>query len=66
MGLWLEHLPGILYELDKDNRWGLTYRSEVKIDFDGGLQSSINPNLNNILGNMGLPYGTIGATKWIT
>lgn len=39
---------GILYELDKDNRWGLTYRSEVKIDFEGDYKSSINPNLNNI------------------
>lgn len=54
---------GILYELDKDNRWGLTYRSEVKIDFEGDYKSSINPNLNNILGSMGLPYGTMGATQ---
>ena len=54
---------GILYEPDKDNRWGLTYRSEVKIDFEGDYKSSINPNLNNILGSMGLPYGTMGATQ---
>ncbi|MEA7614518.1 long-chain fatty acid transporter FadL, partial [Salmonella enterica subsp. enterica serovar Anatum] len=26
---------GILYELDKNNRYALTYRSEVKIDFKG-------------------------------
>ncbi|WP_176391267.1 outer membrane protein transport protein, partial [Escherichia coli] len=30
---------------------------------DGDYKSSINPNLNNILGNMGLPYGTMGATQ---
>ncbi|EPK6500834.1 long-chain fatty acid transporter FadL [Klebsiella aerogenes] len=55
---------GILYELDKDNRWGLTYRSEVKIDFDGDYKSSINPafNTNPIFANMGLPYGTNGNT----
>jgi long-chain fatty acid transport protein len=57
---------GILYELDKNNRWGLTYRSEVKIDFDGDYKSSINPNLSTILGNMGLtglPAGTGGRTE---
>ena len=57
---------GILYELDKDNRWGLTYRSEVKIDFDGDYKSSINPNLSTIFGSMGLaglPAGTGGNTE---
>ncbi len=54
---------GILYELDKNNRWGLTYRSEVKIDFDGDYKSSINPALNSILGSMGLPSGTGGRTE---
>ncbi|MCS2149763.1 long-chain fatty acid transporter FadL [Scandinavium manionii] len=56
---------GILYELDKNNRWGFTYRSEVKIDFDGDYKSSINSNLNPIFANMGLtnlPYGTSGQT----
>ncbi|MFC0141106.1 long-chain fatty acid transporter FadL [Erwinia mallotivora] len=55
---------GILYEVDKDNRFGFTYRSEVKVDFDGdyksNLPSSINP-LNQAL-NLGLPYGTNGTT----
>lgn len=55
---------GILYEVDKDNRFGFTYRSEVKVDFDGdyksNLPSSINP-LNQAL-NLGLPYGTSGTT----
>jgi long-chain fatty acid transport protein len=32
---------GILYELDKNNRYGFTYRSEVKIDFDGDYKSSL-------------------------
>lgn len=31
---------GILYELDKNNRYGLTYRSEVKIDFDGNYRAA--------------------------
>ncbi|PRD16616.1 long-chain fatty acid transporter FadL [Pantoea coffeiphila] len=55
---------GILYEVDDNNRFGLTYRSEVKIDFDGdyrsSLPSSINP-LNQALG-LGLPFGTDGNT----
>ena len=55
---------GILYELDKNNRYALTYRSEVKIDFDGDYKSSlpaaINP-INAALG-LGLPYGTGGST----
>ncbi|WP_105630866.1 long-chain fatty acid transporter FadL [Cronobacter dublinensis] len=55
---------GILYELDKNNRYALTYRSEVKVDFDGDYKSSlpaaINP-INAALG-LGLPYGTGGST----
>ena len=57
---------GILYELDKNNRWGFTYRSEVKIDFDGDYKSSIDPNLSNIFASMGLtglPAGTGGRTQ---
>ena len=56
---------GILYELDKNNRWGLTYRSEVKIDFDGDYKSSITSRGNQLLaarGITGLPYGTDGRT----
>lgn len=56
---------GILYELDKNNRWGLTYRSEVKIDFDGDYKSSITSAGNTMLpmfGITGLPYGTDGRT----
>jgi long-chain fatty acid transport protein len=53
---------GILYELDKNNRYGLTYRSEVKIDFDGDYKSSLPSAYNQILGNFGLPAGTNGQT----
>ncbi len=30
-----------LYELDKNNRYALTYRSEVKIDFKGNYSSDL-------------------------
>ncbi|MCE1464495.1 long-chain fatty acid transporter FadL [Enterobacter roggenkampii] len=53
---------GILYELDKNNRYGFTYRSEVKIDFDGDYKSSLPSAYNQILGNFGLPIGTNGST----
>ena len=53
---------GILYELDKNNRYGFTYRSEVKIDFDGNYRSSLPAAYNQILGNFGLPAGTNGQT----
>lgn len=53
---------GILYELDKNNRYGLTYRSEVKIDFDGDYKSDLPSAYNQILGNFGLPSGTNGST----
>ncbi|HFK4063935.1 TPA: long-chain fatty acid transporter FadL [Kluyvera ascorbata] len=55
---------GILYELDKNNRWGLTYRSEVKIDFDGDYRSSITSRGNVAFPSLGIaaPYGTNGAT----
>ncbi len=55
---------GILYEVDPNNRFGFTYRSEVKIDFDGDYKSSIPTYINpiNQAGNFGLPYGTSGQT----
>ncbi|MDR9888641.1 long-chain fatty acid transporter FadL [Pseudenterobacter timonensis] len=53
---------GILYEVDKDNRYGFTYRSEVKIDFDGDYKSSLPSAYNQILGTFGLPMGTDGRT----
>ncbi|MGO3908816.1 long-chain fatty acid transporter FadL [Huaxiibacter chinensis] len=53
---------GILYEIDKNNRYGFTYRSEVKIDFDGDYKSSLPSAYNQILGNFGLPSGTNGRT----
>ncbi|MBN0016811.1 outer membrane protein transport protein, partial [Pseudomonas aeruginosa] len=39
-----------------------TYRSEVKIDFDGNYRSSLPAAYNQILGNFGLPAGTSGQT----
>jgi long-chain fatty acid transport protein len=54
---------GILYELDDNNRWGLTYRSEVKIDFDGNYKSNINQGVNVSPGaGTAFPWGTSGAT----
>ncbi|ROP62977.1 long-chain fatty acid transport protein [Enterobacter sp. BIGb0383] len=56
---------GILYEIDKNNRYALTYRSEVKVKFDDGdYRSSLtnNPLINAALTANGLPYGTGGAT----
>lgn len=54
---------GILYELDKNNRWGLTYRSEVKIDFDGDYKSNIPSQANAIPGaGTAFPWGTSGST----
>lgn len=56
---------GILYELDKNNRYAFTYRSEIKVDFDKGsyksdLPAALNP-INAAYG-LGLPSGTGGAT----
>ncbi|NDJ56933.1 long-chain fatty acid transporter FadL [Enterobacteriaceae bacterium 4M9] len=53
---------GILYELDKNNRYAFTYRSEVKVDFDGAYSSQLPSAYNQILGNFGLPSGTDGRT----
>lgn len=53
---------GILYELDKNNRYGFTYRSEVKVDFDGAYSSQLPSAYNQILGSFGLPAGTDGRT----
>lgn len=56
---------GILYEVDENNRFGLTYRSEVKIDFDGDYRSDLPTSVNalaNQFGIQGLPMGTGGAT----
>ena len=54
---------GILYELDKNNRYGLTYRSEVKIDFDGDYKSGIRTQANALPGaGTAFPGGTTNAT----
>lgn len=53
---------GILYEVDENNRFGFTYRSEVKVDFDGDYKSSIPSQLNPLLQGTGLPFGTSGNT----
>ncbi|VEB96100.1 Outer membrane flp protein [Cedecea lapagei] len=53
---------GILYEIDNDNRYGFTYRSEVKVDFDGDYKSSLPAAFNPLLSNFGLPSGTNGQT----
>ncbi|MCL6406970.1 long-chain fatty acid transporter FadL [Dickeya dadantii] len=42
---------GILYELDKNNRFGLSYRSKVDIDFDGSFRN-----------DLAAPRGTSGNT----
>ncbi|MTD28757.1 long-chain fatty acid transporter FadL [Erwinia sorbitola] len=53
---------GVLYEVDENNRFGLSYRSEVKIDFDGDYSSDIPVAYNPIGGQFGLPSGTGGNT----
>ena len=55
---------GILYEVDKNNRFVLSYRSEVKVDFDGDYKSSLPSSINRInqAANLGLPYATGGST----
>ncbi|MBW7982247.1 long-chain fatty acid transporter FadL [Enterobacillus tribolii] len=56
---------GILYEVDEKNRFGLTYRSEVKVDFDGNYRSDLPSMINNLppaYKPAGLPYGTDGNT----
>jgi long-chain fatty acid transport protein len=55
---------GILYEVDKNNRFGFTYRSEVKVDFDGDYKSNIPTAFNGTPQALalGLPYGTSGTT----
>lgn len=52
---------GILYEVDENNRFGLSYRSEVEIDFKGSYKSSLPAALNPRLRAENL-YGTNGNT----
>lgn len=55
---------GILYEVDENNRFGFTYRSEVKVDFDGDYKSNL-PSALNAVNNpqqSGIPFGTNGST----
>jgi len=55
---------GVLYEVDENNRFGFTYRSEVKIDFDGDYKSNLSSRLNafNDPTVTGVPDGTNGTT----
>ena len=46
---------GLLYELDKKSRLGLTWNSQVDLDFSGPAEfSGLAPGLNAILSNRGL------------
>ncbi|MFN3069446.1 long-chain fatty acid transporter FadL [Serratia sp. J2] len=51
---------GVLYQVDENNRYGFTYRSEVKIDFDGDYRSSLPSAYNGLFQQIGLPMGTNG------
>ncbi|MFZ1871468.1 MAG: long-chain fatty acid transporter FadL [Chania sp.] len=53
---------GILYEIDENNRYGLSYRSKVKISFDGDYKSNLPSTLNPAQARTGLPWGTNGTT----
>ncbi|AHG18826.1 long-chain fatty acid outer membrane transporter [Chania multitudinisentens RB-25] len=53
---------GILYQVDDNNRYGFTYRSKIKIDFDGDYRSNLPAQFNPLLGPVGLPVGTSGQT----
>lgn len=53
---------GILYEVDENNRYGFTYRSKVKIKFDGDYSSQLPSALNPAQPVTGLPWGTNGET----
>lgn len=50
---------GILYEVDQNNRFSLTYRSKVKIKFKGNYSSELPSLLNPIWQQAGV-YGTDG------
>lgn len=46
---------GLLYEFDAKSRMGLTYNSQVKLNFAGGNEwSNLGPGLENLLENRGL------------
>ncbi|VEJ54463.1 long-chain fatty acid transporter FadL [Pragia fontium] len=53
---------GLLYEIDKDNRIGLSYRSKVDIDFTGDYSSNLPSNINGMQSVTGYPWGTNGST----
>lgn len=53
---------GILYERDENNRYSFTYRSVVKIKFDGNYKSDLPTQYNPFLGAVGLPLGTSNNT----
>ena len=53
---------GILYELNDNNRFGLTYRSEIKVGFSGNYKSTIPAKYNSIITAFGLPMGTSGIS----
>ncbi|AOV96362.1 long-chain fatty acid transporter [Edwardsiella hoshinae] len=57
---------GILYQIDERNRYALTYRSEVKLDFKGDYSSALPPSthltpiMGTIFSHLGLPAGSDG------
>ncbi len=52
---------GVLYEVDQNNRFGFTYRSEVKVKFKGDYSSQLPSAYNTVWQQAGL-YGTNGSS----
>ncbi|WP_318455693.1 outer membrane protein transport protein [Photobacterium leiognathi] len=54
---------GALYELDQNNRFGLSYRSQVDLDFDGDFTDYLGPITgkphNTVSANLSLPLPAI-------
>lgn len=53
---------GLLYEINEKNRYSLTYRSKVNVDFNGDYRSDLPAAFNTLLGQYGL-YGTGGEVQ---
>ncbi|WP_061771112.1 outer membrane protein transport protein [Serratia symbiotica] len=51
-----------VYARDENNRYSFTYRSVVKIKFDGNYKSDLPTQYNPFLGAVGLPLGTSNNT----
>ena len=57
---------GLLFDLDKDSRLGLAYRSSIKHKLEGNVDFNLSTELSTAVATMAVPYSTLFSDRGLT